>query len=439
MNEPGDDIIPRDERSIAIDVLRGVAILWVVLFHLWGLSVNGIGFGPGRATYYERFLDRLGEGSGIASFTALTDLFFRIGDDGVAVFIMLSGVSLTALVSRRGSIGSLVPFYWRRLTRLLIPYWVAWLLFIATLAALALYRTEFDGGTFSLNFQYVRFTRVMSMDLALSGLLLVPRGLDLARFSAGPPALWFVLLLLQFYLLFPLLYRVLQIIGPFSFAALCLGVSVAATALMIYHYGDVRLHGYVLSMWAPFRIFEFALGMSIGWLFVASPGRMLQWIGAWPRLVVFVAIAVTAHAVGSNITDDHGYWRAWSQPLIVVGLGGVIIAACVVAARRPGLFANPPMRLLSWIGTISYGVLIVNESFRVVHLYLVAKGWQWTPGWWFFVVVLYVPLTVLLAYPLSVMLRLVPPPRRRGGSGSACAPAQNPEPSSPGATSESVH
>lgn len=404
------DIIPREGRAVAVDVLRGLAILWVVLFHLWDLIKNGIGFSPGRPVYYERLLDRVREGDGVASLTALSEVLLRIGDDGIAVFMMLSGVSLAVLAARRGSTGPLFAFYRRRLTRLLIPYWVAWMLFIATLAALALYRTEVDGGNFTKNFQYIGFTRVIDVELALSGLLLVPRGLDFARFPAGPPALWFVLLLLQFYLLFPFLYRVLKIAGPFVFAALCLAVSLAAMALLIYRYGDVRSHGYVLSMWAPFRIFEFALGMSIGWLLIASPARVLRWFGLWWRVGVLAAVALASHTIGSNITDDHGYWRAWSQPLIVLGFGIVIVWACVAAARNPGIFANAPMRLLAWIGTISYGVLIVNESFRLVHLYLITKGWQWTAGWWFFIVVLYVPLTVLLAYPLSVALRLVPPP-----------------------------
>lgn len=404
------EIIPRGGRAIAIDVLRGLAILWVVLFHLWGLIKIGIGFAPGRPVYYERLLDRVREGDGVDSLTALSEVLLRIGDDGVAVFMMLSGVSLAVLAARPGSVGSLFAFYRRRLTKLLIPYWVAWLLFIVTLAVLALYRTEVDGGKFTRNFQHIGFIRVMDMELALSGLLLVPRGLAFTRFSAEPPALWFVLLLLQFYLLFPLLYQVLRIAGPFVFAALCLAVSLAATALLIYLYGDVGSHGYVWSMWAPFRIFEFALGMSIGWLLIAWPSRVLRWLGSWPRLVGLLVVAVAVHTIGSNITDDHGYWRAWSQPLIVLGLGAVIVVACVVAARNPGIFANAPTRLLAWIGTISYGVLIVNESFRLVHLYLITKGWQWNAGWWFFVVVLYVPLTVLLAYPLSVALRLVPPP-----------------------------
>jgi peptidoglycan/LPS O-acetylase OafA/YrhL len=164
-------------------------------------------------------------------------------------------------------------------------------------------------------------------------------------------------------------------------------------------------------MWLPFRIFEFALGMAVGSAFVTAPARLIASLRAWPRLLMFVLAAIGVHTLGGTFAADQGYARVIAQPLIVLGLAGVIVACCVLASAHARAFATAPLRLLAWIGTISYGVLIINESFRVVNLYLIMKGWQWGLRWWLYVVVLYVPLTVLLAYPLSVVLRLVPAPR----------------------------
>jgi hypothetical protein len=44
---------------------------------------------------------------------------------------------------------------------------------------------------------------------------------------------------------------------------------------------------------------------------------------------------------------------------------------------------------------------------------LIFQGYQWTVGWWIYVAVLYVPLTVVLAYPLAVLLGLTPKPLLR--------------------------
>lgn len=404
-------LIPSSGRSVAIDVLRGLAILWVVLFHLWSLSTLGIGFTGARTTYYDRFVDRLREGDALASLTAFTDVLLRLGDDGVAVFMMLSGLSLTAVAVRRGSPVKIAPFYARRLPRLLVPYWAAWLIFIATLAALAAYRTRFDDVEFVRSFQRLGFVRIMDWELALSGLLIVPRALSLERFSAAPPALWFVFLLLQFYLLFPFLLRLLNAVGTLPFLALCLLVSLASTALLIQQAGEVGRHGYLLSMWSPFRIFEFALGMAIGSSFVTAPARLSALLRGAPRMLALLLAAIAAHTLGGTFAADQGYVRAIAQPLIVLGLGGAIVFTCILATRYARAFAAAPLRLLAWAGTISYGVLVVNESFRVVNLYLIMKGWQWSAGWWLYVVVLYVPLTVLLAYPFSVLLRLIPAPQ----------------------------
>lgn len=416
MREPdrkrAEDVIPKDRRSVAIDLLRGLAILWVVLFHLWGISTRGVGFGFERDVYYDRFVDRVRDGNIVAALTGLWDIVLRAGDDGVAAFMILSGVSLTVVASRSKVSLDLSTFLQRRITRLLIPYWVAWLLGIATIAALALFRTEADGGLFTRNFQYMGFIEMMNKDLALAGLLLIPRGLSLADFPAQPAALWFVLLLLQFYMLFPLLMPALRRLGPVVFVAICLAVSLASTAWLIERYGALGPRGYLWSMWAPFRIFEFGLGMAIGWMLATAPSTLQRVFWPWPRMAALVAAAIVLHTVGSNINDQHGYWRTIAHPLIVVGLSTVIVATCVLAPHAGRVFASAPVRLLAWIGTISYAVLIVNESFRTVHLYLLVQGWQWSAGWWFYVVVLYVPLTVLLAYPLAVVLGLVSRPSR---------------------------
>src|SRR5262245_62701101 len=102
-----------------IDVLRAVAIAWVVLFHLWG----DLEFFPGApGNYYHALSDRVGEGQVWASFTAFTDLVFRLGFQGVPLFMLISGISLTIAAYRMGDSTSWTDFFSQRFRKLLLPY-----------------------------------------------------------------------------------------------------------------------------------------------------------------------------------------------------------------------------------------------------------------------------------------------------------------------------
>lgn len=401
-------IIPADGRLITIDILRGLAILWVVVYHLWGASANGFVVLPFPRTYYQRFWERLGDGDPIAAFTAFTDLVFRLGYNGVTVFMILSGMSLTISAMRSRRPMPLLRWYPARLRKLLIPYWAAWCLYLATLAIVALYRTNADGGTFSHNFQYLGLAHMMDFDRARAGLLIIPRMFEARYLNAPSPTLWFVLVLLQYYLLFPLLLPLLRRIGPAPFAMMALAVSVAATAWLIGEYGSIWARGTWWRIWFPFRFFEFGIGIVIGYIVVEHPRALRRALSPRLALMALIALGLGLHTWGSWIDVRNRYLESFSYQLVAAGFAALVLA--LVVARPGTILTSPPLRLVAWVGTISYAVLIVNESFLYVNYYFIVQGYQWSVGWWYYVVVLYVPMTVILAYPLAVVLGLVPKP-----------------------------
>ncbi len=409
MNETHDEpIIPADGRLITIDILRGLAILWVILYHLWAVSANGFAFLAPPRPYYKDFGERLGNGDVIPALTAFTDLVFRLGYNGVTVFMILSGMSLTISAQRSRRQISLLRWYSPRLRRLLVPYWAAWCLYLGTLAIVAIYRTNADGGTFTHNFQYLGLSRVMDVERARAGLFVVPRAFEAAYFNAPSPTLWFVVLLLQYYLLFPLLLPVVRRVGPVAFAMAALAISVAASGWLIYEYGNLGARGHWWSIWFPFRFFEFGVGIAIGYAVMEYARALRRGLSSPIALILLCVAGIGLHTWGSWIGFRSGYWNAISYQFITAGFALLVLA--LVLARPVALLRLPPLRLVAWVGVISYTVLIVNESFLYVNYYLIIQGYQWSAGWWFFVVVLYVPVTVLLAYPLAVLLGLVPKP-----------------------------
>lgn len=133
-------------RIVSIDMLRGLAILWVIIFHLW-IDINLVALPP--ADYYHIAWDRVADGAWNSVGTALIDAIARIGFQGVPLFMMLSGLALYMSAARSGGTGPVVPYYIARLRRLLVPYWAGFALCFAAVCGIALLRVWLDGGSFA--------------------------------------------------------------------------------------------------------------------------------------------------------------------------------------------------------------------------------------------------------------------------------------------------
>jgi hypothetical protein len=140
---------------------------------------------------------------------------------------------------------------------------------------------------------------------------------------------------------------------------------------------------------------------------VASPERVREIVAGPARTALVVGVGLALYFAGFYLTASSGFSRALALPLIGAGLAAVSVPVVVKVPGR--LEASQIGRLLAWIGPMSLAVLIMNEPLRFIDHYFLAKGAYWTPMWWFFVVVVYVPATVLLAVPLSRALGLTPP------------------------------
>ena len=392
-------------RLISIDVLRGLAILWVISYHLWW----DFAIIPwGVPSYYGTLRDRV-IGGDPSAVNAFTDVVLRLGYQGMPFFMMLSGLVLTRSALRAGRAPDPVRFIVQRVRRVLPPYWFGFAYAMAVIAGVAAVQTWLHGGGFVYQVQHgVTFARFVHVPIdwgqLFAGVTLVPRAVSEKWMYAPESVLWFVPLLLQYYILFPFLHRLLVRIGPWAFLAATAVWTVAFQALAIAlwdAYSLPGLHGWVLS---PFRLSEFTAGMTLGYLLVERRAWLTEIASSRANVTAVVAAGLLLQTGGSLIDLPNHYYFAFASTLVIVGL--TLIAAPFVVAAPRRLEASIPLRLLAWIGAASYAVLIVNEPFRYVMslMRLELPMAVWLPV----LIVFYYPLSVLLARPLAIFFGLIP-------------------------------
>jgi hypothetical protein len=129
------------------------------------------------------------------------------------------------------------------------------------------------------------------------------------------------------------------------------------------------------------------------------------------------------------------YWQAFALPLVTLGLALLVLPLLV---QRPAMGrVSFPVRVLTTIGVMSYAILIVNDAMRLVASQLRVEDVP-SAVWWTFLVGVYMPASVLLAWPLAHALGLFPAKRPASlpGEVRADAPAPreaDPEPAMAGA------
>lgn len=441
--EPNEHVAPPPPtaagRIVVIDVLRGLAILWVMTFHLW-TDMTGGRFGV--SPLWEDLGERLAEARPLAALTAFGELILGSGYQGVAVFMMLSGLSLVMHAELRPERPA-----WRgmatRVRRIVVAYWAGVLCYRAVFVAIALLQYWLDGGSLRAQLDNVQIGRTMPVRIGADDIawaLSIFGPLVRGQYGTAPVAsLWFVPLLLQYYLLFPLLLPLLRRAGPWWFVLGAAALTVAARGAYA-EFAPAAIDAYdrrTLDYFAPFRGSEFMFGMALGWLFVHERERVAGWVASPLDIAGIVATAglmqwASVSIAATSTTGD--------SMLIVAGQASLVLFALPLLFKTPGRFeAGAIAGALAFLGVISFTALNVNDSMRLVASFLRERE---LPGvlWWTFVVAVYIPLaTAAIAWPMARVLRLLPSqraaPEPPPGGARAASPAQPPLGDAPAAQS----
>jgi peptidoglycan/LPS O-acetylase OafA/YrhL len=335
---------PDSGRVAGLDGLRGLAALYVLVFHCWLLTFHGFPANPGPAW--------LG--------------WLLYGHLAVVFFLVLSGFSLALSSAGKGwQLGGVARFARRRAWRIVPPYWAA--LAFSLVMAWAVMPQPHSGPP-------------TGRSIVVYGLLLQ----DAAVAPTPNGAFWSIAVEAELYLVFPILLILRRRLGAAVVLA-AVFVPVAAMGLLAPDVSPVdKLSGVTPQLAPLFTAGLIAAGVSVA----GERVQRLPW--QWLAALCAAPVVVLMLLKGSVWTVQHYFWIDLAvSPAIAMLLAAVSTGRPAALVR---LLASRPVRGL---GRFSYSlylihlpiVLVVSHKLVTPH---VASG---MPAFW---------ATLAVAAPVSL-------------------------------------
>src|ERR1700731_3416261 len=342
------------KRLAWIDISKALAIIFVVYFHF-------------LRTVFEHYELPPNDWSNLAA-AAMSILRLAwwevsgLGFHAVGAFIVLSGWTLTESALRREKSGTAGwgQWFFERFVRLYPMYWVAHIVYLVSPFVARLEPVD---------------SRIV---LSLLGLRFINIEMNFMYLNA---AWWYFSMLIQFYLIFPLLFWAARRFGPWIFLviACALGFFVRYMLLVVY-----PQHGFwVLGGFAICRLPEFALGMALGMWHVRSTSRVEWFLLRGPGLVAGLILYPLALKLYDNgiayVFCDFGTGACCF--LAIVGVAGLI-------SRVAGL-----AKIIGLVGVYSYGLYLIHQP------YVIWLGLRIRPQpIWMFLFIFLITVAILAAW-----------------------------------------
>jgi peptidoglycan/LPS O-acetylase OafA/YrhL len=320
-----------------IDISKGLAILFVVYFHFF-------------RTVFEHYQLPAADWSGLVAGTMsiLRAGWWQIsglGFHAVGAFIILSGWTLMQSTMARAESGHVEwgKWYGARFVRLYPMYWVAHIVYLVSPFVARLEPVD---------------QRII---LSLLGLRFINIEMNFMYLNA---AWWYFSMLIQFYLIFPLLFWAARKFGAWIFLliACALGFLVRYLLLDVYPVDGL----WTLGGFAICRLPEFTLGMALGmwharpvlsertesngstsrveWLLLRGPG-LLAGIALYP-----LALKLYDNGIAYVFCD---FGTGACCFLAIVGIAGLISRVAGIA------------KIVGLVGAYSYGLYLIHQPYVI--------------------------------------------------------------------------
>jgi len=316
----------RMKRLLWIDISKGLAILFVAYFHFC-------------STYFQHGVLPPPDWSNLAAsvLTILRLVWSKVsglGFHAVGVFIILSGWTLMQSTIRRAESRPLAwsSWYRARFLRLYPMYWVAHLVYLVSPFVARLEPVD---------------DRII---LSLLGLRFIDIQMNFMYLNA---AWWYFSMLIQFYLIFPLLFWSARRLGPWWFLIIACAAGFFARYVLLVLWPQNGL--WVLGGFAICRLPEFALGISLAMWHSQSSARvewfLLRGAGVVVGLILYPAALQLYHGLYEYIFVDFATGACCM--LEIAGIAGMI-----------SLFQGPA-KLFGLVGVYSYGLYLIHQPYVI--------------------------------------------------------------------------
>lgn len=401
-----------------LDFLRGLAIIHIFMYHYYLEWFHGsfLMVSEGFAKNMER-LQIFQDGGVLGLIKNLFSFLFVYGFTSVNVFLILSGFVLASGSLSKGDgkgLGekNIFVFYWKKIKRILIPLYFS---VVVGIALLYLRNWLFPGLAGQPNFGAWDFLKIIFPPLLLFDVPL------LQRFNGD---YWYITIILQFYLIYPVLFWLLKKVGPIKFLTTIAIITLSYRFLATYGYQlllpffkfqflDSAPMGviyptqnsyYGFSFFLP-RLFEFGLGMTFAY-WENLKGTFLKHVTK--KLWFIAAIIITL--IGFSLNYFHWGW-IFSDPVTGLGLFLLFLNLAQLVIRFKW---NLAQKFLKKLSDASFEIYLLhhyflNYLFIPVILTLGLKN-EW--GFWLFIPIFFA-VSVLTGLGQFYLTKLLSPVRLR--------------------------
>lgn len=308
-------------KLLEIDLLRMIAIVAVVLIHATAEATARVGQSPLA----------LQEGS---STQILMVAINRVGLFAVPMFLLVSSLVLFYQYYDKWSMKECLSFYRKRILSVLVPY----LLF---------------------SFFYYIYNQLLVV-----GPIKVEWGkfFELIQWADTSYHLYFMIIILQFYVVFPLLLTLVKLSSFLRRWLIPVGIAVQGTFYTLGHwYIDIDHKPSLAITYTALFCFGAYVGIHYG--------AVSKWVERHRLWVWPVSMLLVAAVPGLFLNDRYGHLFVENTWFEIVGLANVLLLSLVLLQWGKRLAADKPS-LYSWVHKVSrhsFGIYLLHPAFLSLY------------------------------------------------------------------------